>query len=275
MFNKRLLFVVTIFFLPLKTFAQDKIHLIQPQVKSVEFIQYCNIIDSKQIDNRNFKNLDFQEMKKLVALNFIARLKNPVEFFKIPSKTNPNVRIYTIAGNFFNDDVFHNFEFENKHILRDLYYAPCVIIGSITSIDTLFSSKDDFPSPYQIIKYEMKILDNVYQYQSPDLIDKKIDFLFSTGHRIWGSISNQKFIIGNQYLIFLSITPYDFKNEIEKEEDKNLPLLSIVSSGNEYFRLQDNYLFDKKNYFAKGKKVEINEIKSLINSLIQEIANWR
>jgi hypothetical protein len=309
MLVKKCTSLIIIIFLPLILNPQEIFTPFTPQPESDEFKQYVNMIDSnnitrvqasKHIDSAiSIADMSLDDVKKLVSLAFFSRLYNPIKYKekqknyseKVIKSKEKIVKNYSSAIDLFiKKNQYNRFQFNNKHILFDLYFAPYVFAGTITNIDTIHQYV--YASDIKIIKYEMIITDNINKYLKADVINKKIIFLFSTGH--WGKFSRpshspishvtpkeilykpipeKKFIVGRQYIVFLSWRPSDFTGL--KNVYNNLPYLRLTAYKNMNFPVEDSYITDKHGYFGKGERVKLEEVNSIINNIIYELASWR
>ncbi len=283
--------------MPLIIYSQDYFDPISPKQKSKEFLQYIKMIDgmkSTTIRKKVSMNVNDDYFKKLYSLAFFSCLYNPFEYTAqhrnyikmMREQNNKNYeKNYKIIESMFfhNEDLFKEFEFNYaKYFLYDLYSAPFMFIGTITNVDTVYSRY----SLYHIIKYEMLISDNMNKYYKGDVINKKLKFLFSTGHlgrnpnswiissKVVKHIPEQKFEIGKKYLIFISASIYEFKR-IKNTPYYGLPVLDVTSLGDANFPVEGSEIIDIHGYFELGERVSIKNVKIKIDSIMDENYRWR
>jgi hypothetical protein len=305
MLIKKYILVIIIIFWPLILNAQEIVNPLTPQPKSDEFLQFINFIDNNNItlikqskhinSSTSVADMNLEDVKKLVALSYFSRLYNPIEFAEkikkhgeqqLPFEKMFKKNYFAAAELFTKKDQYYRFKFNNKHILSDLYFGPFVFIGTITTIDTIHQFDG---SDIKIIKYEMIILDNLNKFYKRNVLNKKIIFLFSTGR--WHSFFDhnsprsyiipdevkinltQKFTISKQYLVFLRCTTSNFTGI--KSADKELSHLHLTAYGDLNFPVDDSCIIDANEYFGQGKRVELKEVKIIINSILDELSNWR
>ncbi len=56
--------------------------------------------------------------------------------------------------------------------------------------------------------------------------------------------------------------------------DGDLPYLHVTTVGTECFPVEQSELIDVNGYFGKGNRVAIEEVKSTLDSVMDEIVSW-
>ena len=136
-------------------------------------------------------------------------------------------------------------------------------------------------------------------YYKADLSDKKIAFVMSPAHYMrapawfinYDTVSNDtweglndvfigmpirhRFDVGSRVAVFLSGRPNKFNClQALNNGDANLPTLHFPATGGRGFPVEGDYVVDVNRYFSQSEKISIEDVKTKITSIMDEVANW-
>ena len=318
-YKKLMCMIIPLIFIQNSGFGQEFVNLMEPQEISEEFIEYNKMLDltfsrdSLKKEYRLKKGaecnivVNTSNFKKIISLNFFARMFNPYlhgsEHFKcnnnkLPKELNLAIKIDIIDTYLlFNKDNYINFDFKYpKYYLYDFYEAPFVLIGTITHVDTmdLRNTRHYIAQPHILI-YEMRVTDNLNNYCKIDVLNKKLRFALSPFSRTtsseqpyWRKNADGKknyraalpkhlrrrphLELNKEFLIF--IIPSRTK-ALEDTKDENIPCLAFNMFGSGCFPIERNEIINLYHYFGNDDTISITDVKIKIQSILDEIYKWK
>ncbi|MBN2007841.1 hypothetical protein JW960_00690 [candidate division KSB1 bacterium] len=279
----------------------------------VEYNNILNsIYDGNRLkkESQSFRIVNTSSFKKIIALNFFAAMYNPnlynSEFYKnsdfklskeLVQRFNYGIQLEFIPTYLFKKANYLDFDFTYaKYFLYDLYWAPYVFSGKISQIDTLDlkNTRHYMAEPYVLI-CEMQLTNNLNNYCTLNICNKKLRFALSPFNRavskeqpswmIQPEGKENHLALVPKYLqerpnielakeIVIFINPRRLK-VLEGTKDENLPYLYFNLFGIGGFPVVDNEIVNLYNYFGKSEKVNISDVKIILNSVLDEIYKWR
>ncbi len=240
------------------------------------------------------------EFMKVFSLRVLAKINNPLELIELDKNEDPTFNMIggSILALFQDKDQYLQLDFsQKKYSLYDLWLGPFFVIGTITKVDTpCYAPAFGVPA----IKYEMFNLINMNTYYKADLSDKKIAFVMSPAHYMrapawfinydtvsddtWEGLNDvfigmpirHRFDVGSRVAVFLSGRPNKFNClKALNNGDANLPTLHFPATGEMGFLVEGDYVVDVNGYFSQSEKISIEDVKTKITSVMDEVANWR
>ncbi len=288
--------------LPMAMFSQEIINPMTSKEKSADILEYIQITNNKYASPKNriqlFKSQG-TDFKKLLSLAIFSRLNDTAEYNKLRmDKSFPDRRRkFTgmeskLSDLFFEPKLYRDFEFKyKKYLLRDLYRAPLVFCGTITKLDTICNFLGR-----PISRVQISNITKFNKYYATNVDDKKMEFIYSPFHSMTGNNSwlinpeeefpdqfedvfNYKRFhyleVGKRYLVYLSALPTDDSDCFLEMPNKPLPYLYVTTKGTECFPIEGNKIIDVNRYFGKKRNIDLDEVKNMLDLVLDEIANWR
>lgn len=313
MYKKLICLIAAFIIMQSSGIAQEFIDLMEPREVSQDFLEYNRLVEAIFENHRELKKgtqdyvtCNTKNFKKLSSLNFFAAMNNPY-LFHLTDLNNIqlviNKELISALGNrfienrlLFNRKNYAKFNFKYyKYYIRDLYFAPYVLIGKITNVRKIdLSNTDDFDIVPYFHKYEMQIIESVNY--NMDFSDKKIKFVLSPLYQRMNLFEENSWIFNSDfdenyfntipfnltkkyhlekdkvYLVF--INPEKAKS-LEGKNDANLPQLYINHFGVECFPVTGSEILNLYNYFGSCETITITKAKEKIDSILNEIKKWK
>lgn len=243
--------------------------------------------------------------KEVYSLSVLARMHNPFEYHQLykahqfDTDAQRHLLLYNVPQYLWGEKKHYKaFKFKYpQYMLMDLFHAPFVFVGTLTSVDSLCRSSVFAGT---VMKIELSDVRSVHKYYDENLTDKKLIFLspgFYAGNvpswiidpekdlgDDWPTDSWQKFgldieapghdfVIGKRYIVFLKGKNNKFVCTQETGYDL-LPSLYTTALRNTCFPVEGTRVVDVNRYFGKGESIEFGELESVLNSVFDEIVSW-
>ncbi len=295
----RVVLLVVVCMYPYLGYSQEIFNPVAPREKGKDIVEYIQTVEkrlSKKNSRNRLSNVNSSVYKELFARLCFSRLNNPQEFFRLFRDENrrPLMNEFThvrgvVQELFLSKELYQDFDFPfQKYHLRDLYWAPFVLLGTIAKIDTLCSRP-------VVIKYQISDIEMINKYYAPDVRNRKIEFLFSTFHRglgakswlvdpgkasiyedtdVWSYRKSHDLTLNSRYLLFLMPT-FGTSECSTKHGLDNLLYLHITTLGDECFPVVRSSLIDNNRYWGPEEEISLDEVKAMIHSILDEISSWR
>ena len=288
--------------IPTVLHSQELINPLEQREKGEAILAFAESVkDLSRYDPRLAKIADSNstEFKKLFSLRLLAQINNPLELIELEKNEDLNfLRVRGSTGHVFRDKAqYLQLDFSHKkYYLYDLMWGSFFVIGTITKVDTACHADFGIPA----IKYEMSNLINMNTYYKADLSNKKIAFVTSPAHytktpawfinyddesdETWAALNHvftglrirHVFNVGSRFAVFLSPRPNNFQClQALNNGDANLPRLKFPVTGEMGFLVEGDYVVDVNGYFSQSEKMSIEDVKTKITSVMDEVANWR
>ena len=290
--------------IPVVLHSQEFLNPLEQREKGEEILEFTKSVKGLSIHKTRLAKFanspNSTEFKKLFSLRLLAMINNPLELIELDKNEDLNsLRVRGGMGHLFRDkDQYLQLDFSHKkYFLYDLVWGPFFIIGTITKVDTpCYAPSFRVPA----IKYEMSNLINMNTYYKADLSDKKIAFVTSPTHYVkspawlinydagsddtWEGLNDvfigmpirHRFDVGSRVAVFLSGGPNNFNClQALNNGDANWPSLKFPATGGRGFPVEGDYIVDVNRYFGQGDKISIEDVKTKITSVMDEVANWR
>ena len=289
--------------IPVVLHSQEFINPLEQREKGEAILAFAKSVKGLSIHKTRLAKFanspNSTEFKKLFSLRLLAMINNPLELIELDKNEDPTFNMIggSILALFQDKDQYLQLDFsQKKYSLYDLWLGPFFVIGTITKVDTpCYAPSFGVPA----IKYEMSNLINMNTYYKADLSDKKIAFVMSPAHYIrapawfinYDTVSNDtweglndvfigmpirhRFDVGSRVAVFLSGTPNNFNClQALNNGDANWPSLKFPATAGMGFPVEGDYIVDVNRYFGQGQKISIEDVKTKITSIMDEVANW-